>query len=520
MSTSPSPPVSGGPLSLDGGSLTIDQVHQVARLRQRVELSPAARSLLERSQETLRTVLEDGAAIYGVNTGFGALASQRVGGDQLEALQINLLRSHASGVGEPLPEEVVRSMMLLLAASLCRGRSGVQVALVENLVAFLNADVTPVVPETGSVGASGDLAPLAHLALPLLGEGEATSDGKRLDGAEALRRAGATPLRLGPKEGLALINGTHLMAGRAALALKDMKRVFDAALVGAAMSLDANKTTDSFLDPRVHAARMQSGQIEVARRLGELLEGSEIIPSHAEDDPRVQDPYSFRCAPVVLGAALDLMNAVWRVVELELGAVTDNPLVFENELAGRRVVSAGNFHGMPLALHMDALTPAIAQVAGIAERRVFHMLAARDRIADLSPQLSPDPGLQSGFMVAQYAAAACCNELATLSTPACVTNIPTCAGMEDYNSSGPRSVAKAARGVQLTRSVVAIELLCAAEALERARPLRSGAAVERAHAIIREHVAELERDRSPAPDIASIERLIRDGAFSESCDDA
>jgi len=410
-------------------------------------------------------------------------------------------------------------MMLLLAASLCRGMSGVRAVIPEQIVRLLNAGLTPLVPSVGSVGASGDLAPLAHVALALIGEGFITQHGKTIPASEALANANISPVALEAKEGLALINGTHLMAAQGALLCHDADLTFDAALVAAAMSIDASRGTDAFLDPRVHEARQQSGQQLVASRLRSLLEGSEVIPSHRENDPRVQDPYSLRCTPQVLGGALDCMLYVEQSISDELGAVTDNPLVFAPEPGQApdphsSIVSAGNFHGMPLAIPLDAMTIALAHVAGISERRTFWMLSNFDPEAHLKPYLTPKPGLNSGLMIVQYTAAACCNEIITLSTPASVSNVVTSAGIEDYNSFGPRAAAKARRALELTQTVVAIELLCAAQGLEYHRPLKSGAAVERAHAAIRAKVPALQDDRVLAPDIDAVLRLVQAGAFS------
>ncbi len=503
---------------LDGSPLSLEQVEAVAKGGARVSLGPAARDRLTASRLALQQACQSGDAIYGVNTGFGSLARQRVEDDDLKQIQQNLVLSHAAGVGEPLPEPVVRAMLLVLAASLARGLSGVRPEVAEAVLALLNEGVVPVVPKVGSVGASGDLAPLAHAACVLIGEGEAFVAGQRVVAAEALRRAGLAPLVLSAKEGLALINGTHLMAALGALTLSELERVFSAALCAAAMSIDACRGTDAFLDVRVQRARGQQGQTEVAERLSQLIDASEIIPSHLHGDPRVQDPYSLRCAPQVLGAALDAIRFARGIVERELGAVTDNPLVFASAsgaaTTSRDIVSAGNFHGMPLAIAFDTLLIALCHVAGIAERRVYYILAASDSENHLHPHLAPTPGMHSGLMIAQYVAAACCNELVGLATPASVANIPTSAGMEDYNSFGATSGLKLRSAIERVTQVVAIELLCAAEALEYQRPLRSGAGVEAAFETVRRRVSRRQSDRPPAPDIAAIEALIHAGAFT------
>jgi histidine ammonia-lyase len=500
---------------LDGGPLSVPAVVAVARGSVQVRIGTAALARLSGSRRRLEQALERSEPLYGVNTGFGSLSRQRIAGDELAEVQHNLLRSHAAGVGDRLPAEVVRAMLLLLTASLCRGYSGARLVVAEAIVALLNSGVTPVVPETGSVGASGDLAPLSHATLALLGEGEAELDGVRMSGAEALARSGLKPITLEAKEGLALINGTHLMAARAALLLYDIDHLLDACVTACAMSIDACRASHAFLDPRIHEVRGQRGQIRVAAALRELLAGSEIRDSHRTDDPRVQDPYSLRCAPQVLGAALDAVEYVHDTVALELGAVTDNPLVFTGSGEEQAdVLSGGNFHGMPLAIALDTLAIAIAHVAGISERRTYLMLAAQDPEAHLTAYLSPQPGLHSGYMIAQYTAAACCNEIIQLAGPASVANIPTSAGMEDYNSFGPASARKARRSLGLAESVVSIELMCATQALEAHAPLRSGAGVERARAEIRRVVAPLLADRSPSPDIEAVASLVRQGVFT------
>jgi histidine ammonia-lyase len=352
------------------------------------------------------------------------------------------------------------------------------------------------------------------MALALIGEGQVRMDGKVQPTGFAFRATGIEPLRLESKEGLALINGTHFMAAAASLLLADLGRIRSAALAAAALAIDGCRATDAFLDPRLHAARCQPGQVEVAARLRESLAGSEILPAHARNDPRVQDPYCLRAMPQVLGAAFDAIDWVSSAIGRELGAVTDNPLVFAGGGGDAgSIVSGGNFHGMPLAIPLDALAIAMCHVAGISERRVFWVLSAHDRENPVKPYLSPSPGLHSGLMIAQYSAAACVNEMMTLAAPASVGNVPTSAGIEDYNSMGATAALKATRSLALLRSVIAIELLVMSEALESQRPLKSGAGVERTFATVRGSVPKLERDRPPAPDIARIEGLIRDGAF-------
>ena len=518
---------------LDGSPLSIRDVARIARAPisapVRLTLAPVAREAVIRSRAVVNTALQSGKAVYGLNTGFGSLSRVRIPHERACELQRNIIRSHAAGVGEPLPREVSRALMVVLAASLARGKSGIRIETLERIIDLINAHVDPAIPSRGSVGASGDLAPLAHAALVLLGEGECWHDGKgggkrpgpnsgTIEPAAWVTKSyGFPPLELEEKEGLALLNGTHLMCATGALLCHDFHNAFDAAIAAAAMSIDAAKATDAFLDARIHDARRQPGQIEVASRLRGVLAGSTILPSHAENDPRVQDPYSLRAMPQVLGAALDAFRYVEGTVARELGAVTDNPLVFAGETEGSgEIISGGNFHGMPLAIALDLLAIACSHVAGISERRTFWVVSGFDHFVGLKPYLATDPGVDSGLMIVQYSAAACVNEIATLSNPASVTNIPTSAGIEDYNSMGATSALKATRCVSLLRSVIAIELLVMAEAIEAHRPLKSGAGVEKAHAIVRSQVKKLDRDRAPSPDIRAIEVLIASGAFSAS----
>ncbi|MGZ6390149.1 MAG: histidine ammonia-lyase, partial [Ktedonobacterales bacterium] len=428
--------------------------------------------------------------------------------------QRNLIRSHSSGVGEPFDIETTRAVLLLLANSLAQGHSGVRVELLEALLALLNAGVTPVVPKRGSVGASGDLAPLAHLSLVLIGEGEAWYAGERLPGAEALRRAGLAAFTLGAKEGLALINGTHVMEASGALALADAWRLLRAAEVAAAMSLEALLGSYVPLDARIHALRPQHGQAVTAARLRALVVGSEINPSHA-DCGRVQDPYTLRCAPQVLGAARDALAYCEQVFAAELGAVTDNPLIFPDD---GDVLTGGNFHGQPLALALDMLAVTLAQVASFSERRTYSLMGPHEW--DTGPSkiplfLTPQPGLNSGYMIAQYAAAALVNEIKVLAHPASIDSIPTSAGMEDFVSMGATAAIKARQALDLAYRVVAIELMCAAQGLDFRQPLQPGKGVAAAYAAVRGIVPPLDVDRPPSPEIEALATALRGGLLDD-----
>ena len=500
------------PLVLDGQDLTINDVINVTRHGRTVTVGPEAHRRIAAARAIVDQHAAGDEALYGVNTGFGSLARKRIDAGRLEDVQRNLIRSHASGVGEPLNEETVRGLMLLLAASLSRGHSGVRVDIPMLLVDALNNRIHPIVPSRGSVGASGDLAPLAHIGQMLIGEGDVIADGNvTMPAAKALAAASLTPVTLAAKEGLAIINGTHLMTTLAAIAVHDAERLLRAGINAAAMAIDACRATPKPFDDRVHSARRQVGQMRVAARLRMLLEGSAIAQSHRADDPRVQDPYSLRATPQVLGAVYDSIAHVRTIVERELGAVTDNPLVFPEDVRDHAIVSGGNFHGMPIALALDQLAIAITHIAGMSERRVFWLLAAHDPEAGVTPYLSPDPGLHSGLMIAQYASAACCNELQTLATPSSVANVSTCAGIEDYNSFGPASAFRVMTGLDRVRSVVAIEFLVMAAGIDHHRPLASGRHVDALHTRIRSVVEPLREDRTPAPDIAAIEALLSAG---------
>ena len=482
---------------------TLEELEAVARGGAPAPLDAADRERIAAARAVVENALTIGEAVYGVTTGFGQLENVRIAPEDAAQLQVNLLRSHAVGSGPPLPLEVVRGMLFLLASSLRRGHSGVRAELVELVLALLERHVTPVIPSKGSVGSSGDLAPLAHLGLVLIGEGEAMVDGDVLPGGEALARAGLEPVDLSAKEGLALINGTHLMAAAGALAVRDAQRLLDAAVVAVALSLEAFKGSTVPFDARLLELRCQPGAADVAERLRALLAESPVVASHA-DCGRVQDPYTLRCAPQVLGAVGDALGYVAGAIERELGAVTDNPLI-----TGDDILSGGNFHGQPLSLPLDHLALALTELASFSERRIYALLSPG--YAGLPPFLTPRPGLSSGLMIAQYAAAALVNECQVLSHPAGASSIPTSAGQEDFNSMGALAALKARTVVENAAHVVATELACAAQGLEFHRPLRSTAVLERALAHVREYVPRVEEDRSLAAELTALADALRTG---------
>jgi len=489
------------PVTVDGRTLTVDAVERVARAFAPMRLDAEARERVVASRDAVERILASGEVVYGVNTGFGKLAEVRIPSEQLGQLQVNLLRSHACGVGAPFPDEVVRAMLLLRANVLATGHAGCRPEVVEAVVALLDSGVHPLVPSQGSVGASGDLAPLAHLALVLIGEGQAWVEDELLRGDEALARVGLQPLTLGAKEGLALINGTQASAAVGALAVADAARLVDAADVVCAVSLDALAGTDAAFDPSVHAARPHPGQVESARRIRALMHGSAIRESH-RDCGRVQDAYSLRCSPQVHGASRDALEHTRRVLEIELNAATDNPMVF----ADGRVVSGGNFHGAPIAAVFDYLSIALADLASISERRLARMVDSS--LSGLPRFLSPEAGLNSGFMMVQVSAASLVSECKGLAHPASVDSIPTSAGQEDHVSMSTWAARKLAMVVANLRSVLAMEFLAAAQGLEFHRPLRSSDGVEEAVARLRRVVPRLEHDREMAPDLEAAAELV------------
>jgi len=490
---------------LDGATLALDHLLAIADDFVEVGLAPEARARVAASRAVVDRKAAGPEAVYGVNTGFGSFAETRIDTADLAALQLNLLRSHAAGVDQPLPVRAVRAAMALRANVLAKGFSGIRVETLEALLALLNRRVHPRVPSRGSVGASGDLAPLAHLALVLVGEGETWDGGARLPGATALSAAGLTPVVLGPKEGLALINGTQVSTAVLALALAGAERLGRAADVAAALSIDGLMGSLHPFDPRIHDARPFAGQAATADNLLRLMAGSGINASHVNCG-RVQDAYSMRCTPQVHGAAREAFAWIRHIVRTEMNAATDNPMVFAAE---GDMVSGGNFHGAPLALAADLLVMAVAQLATISERRSERLV--NPALSGLPAFLTRHGGLQSGFMIAQVTAAALTSEIKTLAHPASVDTIPTSANKEDHVSMSMHAALKAERALQLVTNVIGIEILCGCQALDLHAPLQSSEPLMRAHAAVRRQVPALTDDRSPSPDIEAITKLIRDG---------
>ncbi|HUQ22420.1 MAG TPA: histidine ammonia-lyase [Gaiellaceae bacterium] len=490
--------------ALTGNDLRVEDVWEVAVHEAPVALTDEARAAMRAARELVDRAAEH---TYGVNTGFGRFVSESIADDQVEELQLRLLRSHACGVGEPYPAEVVRGAMLLRANALAKGYSGAHVETVELLIECLNRGVLPRVPSRGSVGASGDLAPLAHLALPLVGEGQAWFEGTLYSGGDALAAAGLQPIKLAAKEGLSLINGTQFMASMATLALVRAWRLARTADLACALSLESLQGSRTSFHPAIHAARPLRGQIDSAANVHRLLEGSAIIESHRWCD-KVQDAYSLRCAPQVHGASRDLLSHVEATVAVELNAATDNPLVLVDE---GLVVSNGNFHGQPLAFALDVLAMAVSELANISERRV-ERLVNPSLSEGLPPFLTVEGGLNSGFMIPQYVAAALVSENKSLCHPASVDSIPTSAGQEDHVSMGNASGLKALQVLANAERAVAIELLAGAQAVEFLAPLEPGPGVRATHDAVRELSERLRDDRSLSDDIERVADAIRDGS--------
>ena len=505
--------VHSGPIQLTGNDLSFDHLYAVALLGEKVALAPAAIERMNASRAVVERVVASGEVAYGINTGFGKLASVRISPEQVRQLQVNLVRSHACGVGAPLSEAETRSMMLLRANALAKGLSGIRSQTVETLCAMLNAGVHPIIPSQGSVGASGDLAPLAHLAQVVIGEGQALVRGEVLSGGEALRRAGLTPIALEAKEGLSLLNGTQGMLALLCLALREADLLVDTADVAAALSLDALRGSPGAFDARIMHARAYAGAARTARNLAHLNEGSQIRESHrsAEKDPRVQDAYSLRCTPQVHGAVRDSLAQARQMAAVELNSATDNPLVFARDGAGD-IISGGNFHGQPLAMAADQVAIALATLGGISERRVEQMT---NPLTSMLPAfLTPEPGLNSGFMIVQVTAAALTSENKALATPHSIDSISTSGNQEDYVSMGMSGARRLDRMLSNLRQTLAIELLCACQGIDLLAPLQTGTLAQRAQAAVRARSPKVVADRSLAAYIAEISALIAHGALS------
>src|SRR5438105_7370749 len=496
-------------MELKGEQISLVQLAAVASEGEAVRISPVARSRIAASRKVIEQIVARDSVVYGVNTGFGKLSDVRVPHDQLRQLQLNRVRSHSCGIGEPLSEPEVRAMMLLRANVLTLGFSGIRPEVIELLCEMLNRRVHPVVPEKGSVGASGDLAPLAHLALSLIGEGEAFFGGKRMESGEALKRAKLKSVQLEAKEGLALLNGTQAMHAVGGLSILRAKRLANIADVAGAMTLEGLRDTPAAFDPRLHDARPHPGQKTVAGHLNSLLQGSEIRESHRKNDPRVQDAYSVRCIPQVHGAVRGVLAHCEQILEVESASATDNPLVF---VETGDVISGGNFHGAPLALSFDYAAIALTDLMSISERRVDRLVNP-DKSEGLPAFLARNPGVESGFMIAHVAAASLLNEARVLAHPASTDNVTTSGGKEDHVSMGMTSALKFRAIVDLAESLFAIELLAGAEALEYRRPLCAGKGVERAFEFVRQVAARLTGDRSLSGDIARLAEKIRAGTF-------
>lgn len=499
---------------LTGNDLTFSQLYSVALRHESASISPDAVTRMKASRAVVDKLLAEGQTAYGINTGFGKLASVRISAEQVRQLQVNLVRSHSCGVGAPLSEAETRAMMLLRANALAKGLSGIRPIVVETLCAMLNAGVHPIIPSQGSVGASGDLAPLAHLAHVVIGEGEAIFKGEKLPGSEALKRAGIVPVALEAKEGLSLLNGTQGMLALLSLALLEADSLADTADVAASLSLDALRGSPGAFDPRIMHAREYPGAAKTARHLAHLNDGSQIRESHRspDADKRVQDAYSLRCTPQVHGAVRDSLMQAREMALIELNSATDNPLVFVKDGGGGDIVSGGNFHGQPLAMAADQVAIAIATLSGISERRIEQMT---NPLTSMLPAfLTPDPGLNSGFMIAHITAAALVSENRALATPHSVDSIPTSGNQEDYVSMGMSGARRLERMLHNLRHILAIELLCACQGIDLLTPLQTGTLAKKAYDAVRAVSPKVTADRPLAPEVSAVGGLIASGAIA------
>lgn len=500
-------------LMIDGNQLTIDQVLEVSIKNRKVKLAETAIDKIQKSRQLVEDILKQRRAVYGITTGFGELANHFISPEESEQLQVNLIRSHAVGVGECFCREVVRSIILLRANALAKGYSGVRPALINKLLEFLNKDVYPFIPSQGSVGASGDLAPLAHLALAVIGEGECLENGNRVPTQQILDKKNISPLTLLAKEGLAMINGTQMMAGIGCLVVNEAQLLLKNAQIAGALSLEALKGTAKAFDAKIHQLRAFPGQQICAENIRRMVENSEIIESHKNCE-KVQDAYTLRCMPQVYGAIRDTIDHAAKTLTIEINSVTDNPLVFAEQ---GEVISGGNFHGEPLALVMDFLAIALAEIASISERTVDRMV--NPHVSGLPPFLIKNSGINSGLMIAQYTAAALVSENKILAHPASVDSIPTSAGQEDHVSMGSISARKAWQVLRNVENVLAIEMICAAQGVEF-HPQKPGKGTAAAWETIRKHVEFIKADRVIYPDIEKVRKLIVDGVIVQAVEKA
>jgi len=498
-----------GAFVLNPGTLTLKQLRALIDQPRPIALDPASHGAIDRSAAVVQAVIDRDETAYGINTGFGALARTRIKNDQLTELQRRLVLSHAAGTGDPLPDAIVRAILILKINGLARGFSGIRRSVIDALVALVNAEVYPRIPAKGSVGASGDLAPLAHMSATLLGIGEVSHKGKVLSAVEGLKIAGLKPIDLAAKEGLALLNGTQVSTALAATGLFAADDLLRAGLIAGAMSTDAALGSDAPFDPRIHAVRGQLGQIDAARALKALMEGSALRASHIDCD-RVQDPYSLRCQPQVMGAALDQLRHAANIIARECNAVSDNPLVFADQ---GDIVSGGNFHAEPVALAADGIALAIAEIGAISERRTALLTDAR--MSNLPAFLSPDPGLNSGFMIAHVTAAALASENKLLAHPASVDSLPTSANQEDHVSMATHGARRLHDMADNTAAIVGIELLAAAQGIELRKPVTTSPRLQKVLKLLREDTAFWDQDRLMAPEIEAAKRLVRNPALRE-----
>jgi histidine ammonia-lyase len=498
-----------GAFVLNPGTLTLKDLRGLLDQPRPIALDPASHRAIDRSAAVVQAVIDRGETAYGINTGFGALARTHIKDDQLSELQRRLVLSHAAGTGDPLPDSIVRAVLILKINGLARGFSGIRRSVIEALLALLNAEVYPRIPAKGSVGASGDLAPLAHMSATLLGIGEVSHKGKVLSAVEGLKIAGLKPIDLAAKEGLALLNGTQVSTALAATGLFAADDLLRAGLIAGAMSTDAALGSDAPFDPRIHAVRGQLGQIDAARALMALMEGSALRASHIDCD-RVQDPYSLRCQPQVMGAALDQLRHAANIIQRECNAVSDNPLVFADQ---GDIVSGGNFHAEPVALAADGIALAIAEIGAISERRTALLTDAR--MSNLPAFLSPDPGLNSGFMIAHVTAAALASENKLLAHPASVDSLPTSANQEDHVSMATHGARRLHDMADNTAAIVGIELLAAAQGIELRKPVATSPRLQKVLSLLRQDTAFWDQDRLMAPEIEAAKRLVRNPALRE-----